>query len=61
VNVQLADDAASAASTTVNFTVADNAFYRNDDGDYVQGYEDDEDADIGVADATTSLTVQNAN
>lgn len=61
VNVQLADDAASAASTTVDFTVADNAFYRNDDGEYVQGYEDDEDADIGVADATTSLTVQNAN
>jgi len=25
------------------------------------GYEDDEDADIGVPDATTSLTVQNAN
>jgi len=31
VNVQLADDAASAASTTVDFTVADSAFYRNEE------------------------------
>lgn len=61
VNVQLADDAASAASTTVDFTVADRAYFRNDDGGYSQGFENEEDADVGIADATTSLTVQNAN
>lgn len=57
--VQVTRGESNGDSATVDVAVVDLAHYKNDAGEWVEGYEDDDDADVGAADATTNTVTVN--
>lgn len=58
--VQVERGESNTDTATVDIAVVDLAHYQNDNGDWVEGYEDQDDNDVGASDANTNtVTVIN--
>jgi len=57
--VQVTRSESNSDSATVDVAVVDRASFKNDQGEWVQGYEDSDDADVGAPDATTDTVTVN--